>query len=130
MEPVSAPAHRITGDDFSAPELTERLVAAASAGNLDAVRNILTEWEAMDEPIPERGDDEHPMYPLNPALAAAAGGTHLHVVSYLLENAFRPDDAAIRAAIGGASTGALDLFLQHGWDINKPERIGRPPPLS
>ena len=84
----------------------------------------------MPEPAPERGDDAYPMYYLHPALEAAVIGNRIHVVSYLLDNEFRYHDPAITAAIRGSSTGSLELFLRHGWNINKCRRNSEPPPLS
>ena len=110
--------------------LLKRLVRAAGNGNCEEVHDVLTEWRAMPEPLPERESDPYPMYHLHPALEAAIIGNHLPVVSYLLDNEFRCHDPAVTAAIRCSSIDSLELLLRHGWNINKCRRIGEPPPLS
>ncbi|MCJ1393752.1 hypothetical protein MMC18_006628 [Xylographa bjoerkii] len=119
-----------TLEENTGTRLLKRLVLAAGNGNLEAVHNVLAEWWAMPEPIPERGDDAYPMFHLHPALEAAIMGNHTAVVSYLLDNKFRCRDPAVSAAIRSSSIGSLELLLRHGWNINKRRRTSEPPPLS
>ena len=111
-------------------DLLKRLVVAAGNGDLEVVTDVLAEWRAMPEPAPKREDDVYPMYHLHPALEAAVIGNRIHVVSYLLDNEFRCRDPSITAAIRGPSIGSLELFLRHGWNINKCRRNSEQPPLS
>ncbi|MCJ1284072.1 Ankyrin-2 [Xylographa opegraphella] len=110
--------------------LLQRLIKAASDGNIDAVQDILAEWKEMPEPVPERGDEERLMYWFHPALAAAVNGGQLHMVSYLLDHEFRCDQPAVRTAIRRSSIDSLELFLRHGWKINQLWENVTPPSLS
>ena len=112
------------------PGILERLTAACSAGDLGSVQTVIGEWRAMDQPEPERGDEQRPMYYLHPALAVAIRNGHMSVVSHLLDDQFRPDDAAVKAAIETPRLDALSMFLDHGWNINKLQRSTKPPMLS
>ncbi|MCJ1251198.1 hypothetical protein MMC30_008429 [Trapelia coarctata] len=91
--------------------ILKRLIEAAGNGELDVVQDILAEWQAMPDPVPERGDNARPMYYLHPALEAAVYSNHLHVVSYLLDHHFRCDGPAVTAAVRFSSIGSLELFF-------------------
>ena len=110
--------------------LLERLIAAAGAGDLDAAQACLAKWQGMDNPVPGCGGVRQSLYWLHPALAAAAHGHHLPIVEFLLERGIAPAGGAIVAAIRVSSLGALELFLQYGWDINRCTYNLHPPPLS
>ena len=52
------------------------------------------------------------------ALHAAARNNHLQTAKDLIEKGARIDRESIINALVGESQDVLDLFIEHGWDIN------------
>ena len=109
------------------PRFLPRFVLASAAGHLSHVQALIDEWRSMSES--ERASLDS-IYALQPALTAAVKGNQIPVVSYLLSQNMPPDDDAIVAAIEASSEASLELFLSHGWDINKYAMTGAPPHLG
>ena len=97
--------------------IVERLVSASSSGDLPSVREIYQDWKSAQDPVTAASAKE-PTHALRPALEAAAYKNQLGVIAYFLEQGFVITDIVVKNAIEAQSTQALELFLEHGWDIN------------
>ncbi|MCJ1247965.1 hypothetical protein MMC30_005180 [Trapelia coarctata] len=56
--------------------------------------------------------------------------SHLHIITYFLQQGFDITEEAVNNAIEARSTAALELFLAYGWDINRRRPIGWQPAIS
>lgn len=102
----------------SIPDSTvEQLVSVSSSGDLPKVQAIFQEWKSAQDPGTAASLRE-PSHALQPALEAAAYTNQLDVITYFLEQGFVITDTVVTNAIRAQSTPALELFLEHGWDIN------------
>ena len=63
---------------------------------------------------------------LTPALAAAVGSKHFHVVKYLLEQGAIISGNVMVLALGSTddAIAMFQTFLDHGWDINSKTDLG------
>ena len=84
--------------------LLRTLTAASADGRLEEVQKLYYQWERMEDP---RG-----------ALSAAIDNQHPVIVSYLLEQGLPIHRDDVSAAMKCGSTEILQVFLDHGWNIN------------
>jgi len=96
----------------------ERLVSASSSGNLPSVEATFEEWKSSQDPV-ARASSQAPNYAMQPALEAAALKSHLDIIAYFLAEGFHITEEVVRNAIRAPSIAALELFLDHGWHINR-----------
>ena len=96
--------------DLEDPQLDR----GAADGELEQCQTLLTQWK--QRLIPARITARH----LASALAAAIGGMHPQVVSYLLKQGAVISGKDMVLAMGNTddSTLMLQTFLNDGWDIN------------
>jgi hypothetical protein len=95
----------------------EQLVSVSSSGDLSSVQAIFQEWKSAQDPVTAASRKE-PNHAVQPALEAAADKNQLQVITYFLEQGLVITETAVWNAIRAESTAALELFLEHGWDIN------------
>jgi len=105
------------------PEVLQLEIASAS-GDMAAVKDILQQWS-------ERPEDEQ----INKDLFAssfkfAMENGHVCVASYLIDNGIIMNEAHFKLAMEKKSYSFLQLYLYHGFDINRPQSYLDPPPLS
>lgn len=67
---------------------------------------------------------------LAPALCTAVESDQVAVVAYLLGRGAVVTEGLVLLATESRSRGILQLFFEHGWDINKPIDFFRPPALA
>ena len=70
----------------------------------------------------------HPKW-LYRSLAAAIINGNVEIVRFLLDEKVVDGDLPIESAVRGQSSEVLELFLQYGWDINRPLARNEPPAL-
>lgn len=117
----SAPALILRPGDL--PPEVERLKEASASGNLADAKDIFSQWLAM--PTSQRIE----IGSFVAALTAAVENSHVHVASYLLSQGVPGLASLFVTAIEARSYEMLQTFLDHGWDINEPIKMGCPPPL-
>ena len=63
---------------------------------------------------------------LGPALGAAVGCKHLHIVAYLLEQGavISGNDMILALGETDEAIAMFQMFLDHGWDINSKTDLG------
>lgn len=104
------------------PEIGQLIIASAT-GDLAAAQAIFSQWRA--KPITDRIEKRRFVV----ALAAAVNNQHVPVISYLLAQGVPLNIGMFVCATKLKSIAMLQLFLDHGWDINEPIDRITPPPL-
>ncbi|KAL2419226.1 hypothetical protein ABEF95_004985 [Exophiala dermatitidis] len=99
------------------------LEKASSAGDLPTVQRIFNELRGSS-------DGEHWLTGPGSSLFLAIRNGHKAVVEYLLRQGVSLDINHIQAAIVNKDKRLLELFLEYGWEINKPMEWAVPPPLA
>ncbi|KAB8356452.1 hypothetical protein FH972_024035 [Carpinus fangiana] len=64
------------------------------------------------------------------ALADAVQGNHVSVAAILLEHGLKLQTSHLRTAVQGRRFEMLQMFLGHGWEINRPLGKSTPPALD
>ncbi|KAL9035578.1 MAG: hypothetical protein Q9180_004790 [Flavoplaca navasiana] len=96
----------------STTNILESLQEACAHGRTKEAKKILNRWKNMSNPVPHMVD-------LYPALHAAARYDHLSTVSMLLDKRFRVSYHDVLPALANRSMAMLQVFLNHGWNINQ-----------
>ena len=107
--------------DDEAPDLENpQLDRAAADGDLEQCQALLKEWK--QRLTPAHISARH----LASALAAAVGGKHPQVVSYLLKQGAMISGNGMVLALGNTDNSTLmfQTFLDNGWDINSKTDLG------
>lgn len=86
----------------------DRLVSASASGDLDSVTTLLRLWKPM-----KNGDQRMELI-----LDVAVKNQHFGVISYLLDKEEPVTRVHTRSAVHAQSVKTLQMFLDHGWDIN------------
>ena len=107
-------------DDDSLDLENPQLDRAAADGDIEQCQALLTQWKQRLNPA--RITARH----LGSTLAAAVGGKHPQVVSYLLEQGAVISGNDMVLALGNTDDSILmfQTFLDNGWDINSKTDIG------
>ena len=108
--PSPSPAEPIY---FQCPPEQEERENATTRGDIFAVKRIIQKWRA--EP---RNKQKSPGF-LGTSLLPAIKGGHLAIAAYLIESGLSVPDHLFQAAMDMESYAFLELFLHHGFDINK-----------
>ncbi|KAL8927094.1 MAG: hypothetical protein Q9172_001516 [Xanthocarpia lactea] len=99
------------------PSSSDKLIAtledAAAKGHTEAVRHCLTQWTSTATSSSRRG------VKLQPALLAAVENNQPVTVGLLLDEGLHIGYEIVRAAISIHSVAILEVFLDHGWNINQ-----------
>lgn len=95
----------------------EQLVSVSTSGELSSVQAIFQEWKSAQDPVTAASLKE-PNHAVQPALEAAVYKNQLQVITYFLEQGLVITERVVQQAIRAESTAALELFLEHGWDIS------------
>ncbi len=102
----------------STNNILDPLREACAHGRTEEARKLLTEWKNNPNPVPRR-PPKRPTVLLHPALLAAVQENHLATASMLLDEGFLISYEEVRAALTNRSTAMLEVFLNHGWNINR-----------
>ncbi|KAL8913118.1 MAG: hypothetical protein Q9171_002012 [Xanthocarpia ochracea] len=102
----------------STNNILDPLREACAHGRTEEARELLTEWKNTANPVPRR-PPKRPTVHLHPALLAAIQENHLATASMLLDEGFTISYEEVRAALTNRSTAMLQIFLSHGWNINR-----------
>ena len=107
-------------DDDALDLENPQLDRAAAAGDLEQCQALLKQWEQRQTPT--RITARH----LASALAAAIGGKHPQVVSYLLKQGAVISGNDMVLALGNTDDSILmvQTFLDNDWDINSKTDLG------
>jgi len=118
--------------EYSA-KVREALEPAAASGNLPVITTLIKEWKARQlesSPRDSRSKRSSGLsYYFHSALEGAMQNGHLEVVSYMLEQGFKPTGDAVKFAVDARSFQALEMFLKYGWDVNKRWMLHRLSPI-
>ena len=98
--------------------LVDSLQEACAHGRTEEAKKILDRWKSMSNPVPRR-PPKRPMVHLHSALHAAVQHDHLSTVSMLLDEGFCISYQEVRPALANRSMAMLQVFLNHGWNINQ-----------
>ena len=114
------PRKVVVVDTLEEPDLDHESILnplrnASSSGDLGIVKQLLEGWLESADPRPPRFTEE-PFSKLQKALEAAFANEKLQVAAYLL--GFRITEDVVHDAVDSGSIEALELLLDHGWDIN------------
>jgi len=105
-------------------DLLRQLSEASSTGDLEKAKIIFQQWQDIDH------GSQNPLELLQPALYLAASGKQALTASYLLDQGLYIDKVAVNAAVSAKATDVLEVYLDHGWDINKSLGLGGGPGLT
>jgi hypothetical protein len=108
---------------YVGPPVIGQLTEASASGNFFKIQAILSQFLA--QPAPKDFELDH----LVIALARAVKNNHVKVTSYLLSQGIPLKVGLFRHATQVKSYEMLQLFLDHGWNINEPLSYDKPPPL-
>lgn len=95
------------------------LISASVAGNVQEVQAIIDRWR-RDYGTFKSTPFEVEHMTFQEALHVAIENRQPSAVSCLLDQGFPIDFRAVELAVHIRSTIILQIFLDHGWDINKP----------
>ena len=102
---------------------------AAAAGDLCAVKAALESLILHhDEKIPfQQRISPGSAAVIRRSLICAVRGGHPDVLRLLLGAGASPSNQVIHVAAASGACDALDVFHQHGWNVNKADSAGRTP---
>ena len=111
------------------PELpTAVLLRHATAGHLQDAHETLCRYMLTQTPDPTTGPLELGLF--YESIKAAIANRHAALVSYLFSMGIGEPSLCVRDAIEAKSTAIFQVFLNHGWDVNKPLGRNKAPPLG
>jgi hypothetical protein len=113
----------------SSGDFVEELKSACAADQLSRVQQLLKQWQSLPNPSPPR-PPSRPTVHLRSALHAAVRQNRSSIVSFLLDEGFMVDFDAVSIAIKEKFIEILQVFLDHGWNINKIQGASMAPALS
>jgi len=105
------------------PPVIGQLTEASASGNFSKVQAILSQFLAQPAPKGFQLED------LVVALAEAVYNNHVKIASYLVSRGIPMNIELFRHATQTKSYGILQLFLDHGGNINEPLSHTMPSPL-
>lgn len=121
LPPVSGTAHI---SKHHPPKEVTWLADACVSGDFNSIQTFfesyLTNWS------PEK----HGLHEFWPVLLTAVSYDRPHIVSYLLDLGLPLVSIHVERATSTKSTAIFDVFLQHGWNINKQRSETQPPTLA
>lgn len=111
---------------------SEELSGLAGSGNFIAIQRLFSQYHSPTNPeYLER--NALAWFQNSTALELASERDNTSLTKYLLEQGLTPSKPAVDAAVDRAkktgSTELLQLYLDHGWDINQPCHLSAPPTL-
>lgn len=115
--------------ELSFDSLLEDLKSACAAGQLFPVQQLMKQLQKAPRLNSSRSSSRR-MVPLQPALHAATESCHPEIISFLLSKGLRCDVNIFSMAIKAKSTSCLQVFVDHGWKINRHLGASMAPPLS
>lgn len=118
MESITPPYQRPPG--------IELCYQAARQGDVAEVKKQVHHLLHESQLVPAATPD--PAW-LSSSLEIAIQHENLEIVQFLLNEDVAQGDLPIESAVRQQAKGVLELFLQHGWDINQPMRRNEPPAL-
>jgi ankyrin repeat protein len=101
---------------------------AASAGNLEGVKEQFQQLFDSSR-VPSAWEKPNPAW-LYDSLSIAIQRNHVEIVQYLLDQNVHNDDLPAELAVRARAFETLKLFLDRGWDVNKPMGPNEPPILG
>ncbi|KAL8901462.1 MAG: hypothetical protein Q9207_005199 [Kuettlingeria erythrocarpa] len=105
------------------PRELEQLEVASAAGDVATVTSIMDSW--ADKPA----EEQHWKGAFGKGLKPALEGGHVAVAACLLERGVKVNSGNFSSAMEHKSYGFLELYLDHGYDINSSDGF-RPTPLA
>jgi hypothetical protein len=126
---VTPPLPRDDGTLFYRPPEVELCDDAARNGDLDKVKELVQ--KVLHSPCPSSETlKPHPRWLYN-SITTAIERHDLDMVQFLLDENVTTQDALLpfEDAVRCRAFDVLGLFLQRGWDINKPLHQNEPPVL-
>jgi len=111
---------------YQRPPQIEICYEAARKGDVAEVKKQVN--HLLHEPQPTSAAPPDPAW-LSDSLDVAIQHENLEIVQILLNEDVARGDLPIESAVRQRAKGVLELFLQYGWDINKPLRRNEPPAL-
>jgi len=109
---------------YKPPAEIKTLEVASASGDLAAVQAVF-ELQWLEKPLAERVEIDR----FASSFVTVIQNNHISVGSYLLSKGVPFNISHIILAIKQKSYAFLQLFMSHGWDINKPIGSASPPPL-
>ena len=103
----------------------EEIKEASSTGDLDTLQVLCSAWLAKQQPDPSTGVIR--IEQLFFAAHQAAVKDQSSSLAYLLSLGLQIDRDLIKGAVLSRSTRALQVLLEHGWNINEAEAYCEPP---
>lgn len=123
-------------------EIRQSLITAAGSGDLDAVvrlfgdwkvsqildlhlvNRLLERWQCVQDGKPQSRSFQKDLHgPLHEVRRRAFENGHLHVLRYLFEQGFVVEWSEAAHAITHQQYDMLELFLKHGWNMDRPKRV-------
>ncbi|KAF2810562.1 ankyrin [Mytilinidion resinicola] len=111
----------------SAVENPAEISAAACKGDLEEVKKQVQ--RLLHDPRPPEPQPPQPKW-LAQSLLIAMQKPNIEMVQFLLDENVADPHSVAEAAVRGRGWEVLELFLQYGWDINRPQGRNEPPLLS
>jgi len=108
--------------------LTAILLEHARAGRLQNAHATICQYMSTQTPDPITGRLELRLF--YESIKAAIANRHTAVVSYLFFMRIGEPSLYVYEALEARSTAIFQVFLNHGWDINKPLGRNKAPPLG
>jgi len=100
------------------------MIQASIAGDLSKVQ------EALDSYLREQGSHDPKLYKFDCVLTEAIQWKQSEIISFLLSAGVPLEKVHCYKATEVKSTAVYEVFLQNGWDINRPLDIYEPPALG
>jgi len=97
-------------------ELLPRLETAALSGDLPAAQQILDDFRSRVSKL--NTEIKHLYSGFKRALYIAIRKNQLKVLAYFLDLGFKIEQQGVETAVAVRSPGALEVFLEKGWDID------------
>ncbi|KAJ9293833.1 hypothetical protein DTO271G3_7460 [Paecilomyces variotii] len=102
----------------------DQLTAASATGNVGALKTFFSQWQS------KLLSDQFPLETLCPLLFTAVRNNQVATVAYFLDQGVPMNQELFLYATESKSYQMLQVFLEHGWDINTPVDSLRPPALA
>ncbi|KAH7395386.1 ankyrin repeat-containing domain protein [Phaeosphaeria sp. MPI-PUGE-AT-0046c] len=100
---------------------------AAIQGDIENVKEEVR--LLLHEPVTSQEEESHPEW-LYESLVEAIRQDHVDMVRYLLDEGVSEDELPGDVAVRAEALKVLELFLERGWDINRPLGHNSPPVLG
>ncbi len=125
----------VSHNNRSREEITSLLKEAVKTDQQVTINEILNAWPVQPSDVPAtltRATSSHTvqLWPFYVTLYEAIEQQKTVIVSYLLDCGVAIDEDAISSAIQAGSIDNFQAFLDHGWNINTPVGVSKPPALA